>query len=196
MENPTRRRVLAAGFAGTAFGLLGGRAVSAGSTPPTSPPLRPTTDDVVLLTNAHGFELAARDLYDAALAAGAEDPFVGLMRDQHQSFADILLGVLGTRAMNARDEGVFEEFSAAFGETDAVRLAADAYELESALVATHSETLGELQAIDGGRLIAAIAVAEARACTILADIAGKGDDDTALFENSASPLTADSSSGG
>ena len=38
VENPTRRRVLAAGLTGTALGLIGGRAASAGTTPPSDAP--------------------------------------------------------------------------------------------------------------------------------------------------------------
>ena len=44
MENPTRRRVLAAGLAGTALGLIGGRAASAGTAPPAEPTDAATDD--------------------------------------------------------------------------------------------------------------------------------------------------------
>ena len=77
MENPSRRRVLAAGLAGTALGLIGGRAASAGTTPSDEepereePPARPTRRRTLeLLGFAQSVELTARDLYQASLDAG------------------------------------------------------------------------------------------------------------------------------
>ena len=60
-----------------------------------------------------------------------------------------------------------------------------AYDLESTLVATHTELLGELEGVDGAKTIASILMMEARHCTVLADLAGRGDDLDALFENTA-----------
>ncbi len=206
MENPTRRRVLAAGFAGTAFGLLGGRVASAGTTPPagedtapttaapttTLPPLQPTLEDVPLLMFAHGLELAARDLYRDAVAAGATE-LAPVLQSQHQAFADILLGILGTRGVSTPDQDFYEQFAAAIGVADAGPLAAAAFDLESALVATHTESLRQLQGLNGTRVIGSIITPEAQACTVLADAAGNGDDFTALFENDAAPLSPSSS---
>jgi hypothetical protein len=208
VENPTRRRVLAAGFAGTALGLLGRRVASAGTTPPTdqgvtattageptttAPPGRPTTADAPRLTFAHGVELAARDLYRDAVDAGVEDDIVPVLQSQHQAFADILLAILGTRAVNQPDNDFYQEFAAAFAVADMSTLVTGAYELESTLVATHTALLGELEGIDGARTIASIITPEAQACTVLADIAGNSDDFVALFDNDA---TAAASSGG
>ena len=96
MENPTRRRLLVAGLAGTAATALVGQRASAtapteppstdassiepGSSEPTSAPPtapgRPTDADVTLLGFAQQLELTARDLYQLAIdegAAGSED---------------------------------------------------------------------------------------------------------------------------
>lgn len=214
MEKPTRRRLLAAGFSGTALSLLGSRAVSAspdtttptgdeGSGPPesaatttTEPPQRPTPDDVPLLQFAESFELAARDLYQAAIDAGAEEETLPALRDNHQAAASILKGMLGTQSASSRSDDVFDRFERDFSTTDIPALATVGYELESTAVATHTELVGELVGIDGAHLIASILVVEARQAVVMADLGGRGDDFDALFENDAQPLSPGPTSGG
>ena len=62
-------------------------------------------------------------------------------------------------------------------------------------VATHTELIGQLEGIDGAKTIAAVLIMEARMCTVLADLAGEGDDLTALFDNNASALAVSASEG-
>lgn len=221
MENPTRRRVLAAGLTGTALGLLGGRVASAsadtttpttegdsestsgsGSAPAsteaatttTLPPKRPTDDDVGLLTFAESVELAARDLYQTAVDAGVKDDVVIAMLANHRGYADVIRGILGTRSNGTRDDAVFAKFESAFKVSDLASLTDGAYELESTAVATHIALLGQLQGTDAARLIASILIVEARQAAVLADAGGKGGDFDALFDDSATALTP--SSGG
>ena len=216
MEKPTRRRLLAAGFSGTALGLLGSRAASASpdpTTPPdddeaetspesasvtttTEPPQRPTAEDVPLLQFAESFELAARDLYQAAIDAGAEEETLAAMRGNHQAAASILKGMLGTQGAQQRSDAVFDRYEQDFSTNIIPELAAAAYELESTAVATHTELIRELTGIDGAHMIASILVVEARQAVIMADLSGRGDDFDALFENDAQPLSAGTTSGG
>ena len=131
VEKPTRRRLLAAGFSGTALGLLGSRAVSAspdtttptsdeGSTPQSRRRRRRRrcrrsarrTPTSRCLQFAESFELAARDLYQAALDAGAEEETLTAIRDNHQAYASVLKGQLGTQGAVSRNDEVYDEFEA------------------------------------------------------------------------------------
>jgi hypothetical protein len=191
--------VLAAGVAGAVLGLAGGRAVGAGTTPPTeppAPPTRPTAADLVLLQFAMSAEMTATDLYQAAADAGAEDQLVTVLRDNHRAYADILRAILGTSVIDRRNEALFDELAPSFEESDITTLAATAYDFESTLVATHTESLRSIENIDAARRVAAILIVEARHCTVLADAAGQGDDLDALFVNDADPLPAGQVTGG
>ena len=128
VENQTRRRVLAAGLTGTALGLLGGRVASAspdttepteeGSTPPSSaapattttlPPKRPSTTDLALLNYAESIELAATNLYQASIDAGAKDDLVKMLVANHRGYADLIRGILGTRSIGIPDTSLYDE---------------------------------------------------------------------------------------
>jgi hypothetical protein len=206
VENPTRRRVLAAGLTGTALGLLGGKVASAsadttpttegGSSPETSaattttlPPKRPTTPDIDLLNFAEGVELAARDLYQAAVDAGAKDDLVKALLANHRGYADVIKGQLGTKSAAARDDDVYDQFLSRFKVADLKTLATPAYELESIAVATHTELLNRIEGVDPARLLASILIVEARQAAVLADVSGKSGDYDALFDDSADALT-------
>jgi hypothetical protein len=208
VENQTRRRVVAAGLTGTALGLLGGRVASAspdttepteeGSTPPTSaapattttlPPKRPTPSDIVLLNFAQGVELAARDLYQTSIDAGAKDGLVTLLVANHRGYADVIRGILGTHSVGLSDNDLFDAQSSKFAVADLPALAPPAYDLESTLVATHTELLSKLEGTDGARIIASILIVEARQAAVLADVAGKSADFDALFDEPATALT-------
>ncbi len=215
MDNPTRRRVLTAGAAGAALGVLSARTASASqattttstTTPTTTagsgaessapttaattttlPPRRPTSSDIPLLAFAESVELAARDLYGVALAAGVKDDAIVAMQSNHRGYADVLRGMLGTNSNGSRDDDVYSSFADRFNVADAATLSAPAYELESTAVATHIELLRQLMGTDAARLVASILIVEARHCAVLADIGGKGTDFTALFEDSARTL--------
>ncbi|MET0146324.1 MAG: ferritin-like domain-containing protein [Ilumatobacteraceae bacterium] len=212
MENPTRRRVLVAGLTGTALGLIGGRTALAGTTPPstdetdtessgsgpttTEPPGRPTAEDTDTLVFAQGVELTAQDLYQAALDTGADNPVLMLMRDNHRAYAQIIGGILGTKATGERDEALYRDLEPSFAKADFSAVVGPAYDLESTLVASHTELLRLLQGVDGAKVIASILIVEARQGTVLADAAGMGDDFDALFINDASPITMSGARGG
>ena len=193
MENPTRRRVLAAGLAGTALGLIGGRAASA-TTPPTEepettpPPAQPTPGDLELLAFAETIELAARDLYQASIDAGVDDETIALLRDNHEAYADVLSGILGINAPGRPDVRLFDELESSFAVGNVTAAAEAGYALESRLVATYTDMLRSLEGTDGAEMVASILVVEARNCTVLADLAGNGADLDALFVNDAAPL--------
>ena len=187
MENTSRRRALV-GLAGSALGLVGSSAVSAGRDPVTvPPPLGPTAADAELLGAVQAVELAARDLYRAAVDAGADDDVYLGIGENHQAYADVLSGLLGRAAPGRRDEALYEADVDAF-EQGGEELATAAYDLESTLVATHTALLAELEGVDGAKTLASILMMEARHCTVLADMAGRGDDLDALLVNTARPV--------
>jgi hypothetical protein len=217
-DNPTRRRVLTAGVTGAALGLLGARTAAAsqatttttattapttgtetttpGSGAPTTaattttlPPRQPTPTDIPVLQYAESIELAARDLYTAAIAAGVKDDVITALQSNHRGYADVVRGMLGVNSVGVPDAGLHSSFADRFNLTDAPALAGPAYELESMLVATHNESLRKLVGTDPARRIASILIVEARHCAVLADISGKSTDFAALFENAAPALT-------
>jgi hypothetical protein len=189
VENPSRRRVLTAGLAGTTFALAGWRTAAA-TTPPT-PPDRPTDADVDLLASLQGVELAARDLYQAALDAGANDDggVLAALRSNHEGYANSISALIGGSAPQAADDALFEQFVGDFDTSDVTAVAEAAYEFESAAVATYLEALGELEGVDGAALVSSILIVESRSCTVLADMSGQGDDLDALLDNDAAPFT-------
>lgn len=196
MENPSRRRMLVAGLAGSALTALVGRRAAAA--PPTSPPGRPTAGDLPLLAFAQRAELTARDLYRLALeegAAGSEDRVLQACADNHEAAAHAISGLIGADAPQERDDALFERWQARFTSADLAEVAAAGYELENTLVATHTELVGTLEGLDGTKAIAATLMMQARACTVLADLSGQGDDLDALFDNTASALTPPASEG-
>jgi hypothetical protein len=149
-----------------------------------------------LLQFAESLELAARDLYQAAIDAGAEEESLTAIRGNHQASASILKGMLGTQGALSRSDEVFDRFERDFSTTDIPALAAAAYELESTAVATHTELVRELVGIDGAHLVASILVTEARQAVVMADLSGRGDDLGALFGSDAEPLSPSATSGG
>jgi Ferritin-like domain len=189
VENPSRRRVLTAGLAGTTLALTGWRPADA-STPPT-PPDRPTDADTEVLAALQGLELAARDLYQTALDAGASDEagVLSTLRANHEGYANGISGLIGGAAPQTADDAVFAQFEADFDTSDLVAVADAGYEFESSVVATHLEALGRIEGIDGAALVASILIVESRQCAVLADIGGHGDDLDALLVNDAAPLS-------
>lgn len=152
------------------------------------PPRGFTAEDRELLGAVQSVELAVRDLYQVAIDAGADDDVYRGIRDNHRAYADRLAGVIGRTSRGSRDEQLFDDQRSAF-EASGNELATAAYDLESSLVATHAEVLGQLQGIDGANAIASIAMVEARHCAVLADVAGLGDDLDAVFgSEAAEPL--------
>ncbi|MDO8364680.1 MAG: ferritin-like domain-containing protein [Actinomycetota bacterium] len=157
----------------------------------SSPPRRPTDDDASLLGFAQGMELAIRELFDLGLSMGgwadAQSTVVLTVREAHEAFAQALAGLLGRQAPGVADAALVASLRPAFSTSPNEFLTA-AYELESAAVATHAELLASLQGIEGAALVASIQSAEARHCTVLADLAGVTDDAILLVDEEAKSL--------
>jgi hypothetical protein len=67
----------------------------------TMPPLKPTAEDLVLLAGAQEAELAARDLYDAGIAAASwteeQATLMVALRESHEAYAQSLSAMLGVK---------------------------------------------------------------------------------------------------
>jgi hypothetical protein len=149
----------------------------------------PDTDAPSAAT-AIGRELAARDLYDMAIAAGAGDAIWGALREQHESYAQRLAGIAGVSA-NTADADMVGELEAGFGAADP---SAAAIELENALAAEHTALLSGIAGatpseIEMASALASIVTAEARQATVLALIAGESDPEV-LYVNPTSEAGA------
>lgn len=177
----TRRGLLGASLAGTALSLFAVRSTSA------STGERVSASDLAALLFAQSLELAARDLYQAAGAAGADDPLFGALADQHEAYAQGIAAFIGEPA-DTRNDGVYDELESAFAASDRTAVATAAYDLESAVVATHTELLGRLENVDAAKLVASMLAMEARHCAVLADVSGRGDDLNILLVNTADPI--------
>jgi Ferritin-like domain len=199
-DSALRRRLLGIGLGGAAASLLPflvGRAsaTTTTSTTPatttTAPPKRPSDDDVALLGFAQTVEIAARNLYDIALATDDFDEneraVVATIREAHEAYSAALSGILGREAPRAVNP-VFDDLKDTFGGDKASVLDA-AFNLESVAVATHTEILGELQGTDGAALIASILIVEAAHGTVLATLNGATDLDILLVDTEADALT-------
>jgi hypothetical protein len=177
----TRRGLLGASLAGTALSLFAVRSTSA------STGERVSASDLALLLFAQSLELAARDLYEAAGAAGADDPLFGALADQHEAYAQGIASFIGEPA-DTRNDVVYDELESAFAASDRTAVATAGYDLESAAVATHTELLGRLENVDAAKLVASMLSMEARHCAVLADVSGRGDDLNILLVNTADPI--------
>jgi len=161
-------------------------------------PERPTPADIELLAFAQQVELTARDLYQAALAGGAggeDDGVFPTLRDNHLAAANLISGILGSAAPQQRDNALYEQLVGEFEAGERATVATAAYDLESTTVSTHLELLGQLEGIDSATTIASILIIESRACAVLADVGGGGDDFAALFDNDAAALAPSASAG-
>ena len=115
------------------------------------------------------------------------DVFTTLM-ENHEEYGNVLAGILGVEAPQRRDDAIFDQFADGFGESDPGAVAQACYDFESTAVATHNELIGQLAGLDGATTLAALLIVESRHCTVLAHLAGHGDDLAALLENHATPL--------
>ncbi len=172
---------LGAGLAGTALSLIAGRSASA------STGERVSAADLALLAFAQSLELSARDLYAAAIAAGADEPVFGVLADQHQAYAQGIAAFTGIPA-DTRNDQLYDELEPAFAAADRTAVATAGYDIESAAVATHTELLAKLVNVDAAKLIASMLAMEARHCSVLADLSGRSDDLNVLLVNTADPI--------
>jgi len=145
----------------------------------TMPPLKPTAEDLALLAGAQEAELAARDLYDAGIAATSwsdeQATLMVTMREAHESYAQSLGAMLGVKAPGVASADVTAAHEGGMSSADAAAVLAAAGELEAALVSAHLGFLGQLVAVDGAALVASILMAEGRHGTALAALAGATD---------------------
>jgi hypothetical protein len=163
-------------------------------TPATTPPGRPTSADTAVLAGLQGLELAARDLYQAAIDAGADDGagVLATLRANHDGYANRISGLIGGAAPQTPNNLVFDQFSADFETSDVEAVAAAGYELESGAVATYLEALAALEGTDGASVAASILIVESRHAAVLADLGGQGLD--AVLTSTATPFPVGSES--
>lgn len=178
-DRSSRRALLGGGALGAALlALAGPRSVSAATTPGLS------DADKELAGFAIALELTARDLYDAAIAAGSDGDAWTIMREQHEAYATRIAGLAGLSA-RLRDDDVYASLEAAFATTDPVAAARD---LENVAAATHIHLLERIDDRGFAEVAAAVAAMESRHSTVFASLAGDAGD--ALFTNPATPLEA------
>lgn len=133
---------------------------------------------------AIGVELAARDLYQAAIDAGASGTAWGIFVTQHAQYAQRIAGLTGISA-NSADSTVYQARVADFQGT---RPANAAYDLENTLVATHAALLGQITSSNVAGVLASIVSMESRHAAYLAERSGRGDNFDALFTCTGQPL--------
>lgn len=177
-DRSSRRALLGAGVIGAALALAGSRSTSAASSPGLS------DADKELAAFAIGLELTARDLYDAALGAGATDEIWSVLREQHEAYGTRLAGLAGIAA-NFRADEVFAQFESVFADPEPVEAA---LELENIAAATHANLLGDIEDSGFAAIVAAISSMESRHATVLGLMSGADAD--ALFTNTATPVEA------
>ena len=138
----------------------------------TSPPRRPTDADIELLAYAQQAELAARDLYHAALengSAGDQPGSVAALAAHHDAASQAISSMIGRNAPQDRLETLFTSFKPSISGAS---FATSAHQLENTLVATHQSLLGKLEGTEGAALVASVMITEARHVVALAALAG------------------------
>lgn len=145
----------------------------------TMPPLKPTAEDLTLLAGAQEAELAARDLYDAGIAAASwTDEQAALMvnlRESHEAYAQSLGAMLGVNRTGVPSAAITATHEVGMSSSDAATVLAAATALEAELVVTHLGLLGQFVGIDAAALTSSILMAEGRHGTALADLSGATD---------------------
>jgi rubrerythrin len=143
----------------------------------TEPARRPTEADEELLGFMQQVEAAVVRLYDTALAGNALDDtsraVFSAIRESHQGYGQAAGALLGQAAPKAAEAELPELGDLDVGATSVSAVAEAALRAEAIALATHRDTVGQLEGTDGARLVASIAVMEARHCTVLAELAGR-----------------------
>ena len=164
---------------------------AAATTSTTGAPKRPTDEDVPLLVFAQQIEISAYALYQKSLDLSFTDEqrtVIEVVYQSHLSYAQALSGFLGREASNESDEELISTREADFG-ADVETMLQAAYDLESSLVATHIQQIGELEGTDAVNLLSSVVTVEARNGTVLADLMGSTDLSVLLVDNDAVALT-------
>jgi hypothetical protein len=171
-----------AGLAGLAAAIVIDRNALVSAASPDERPNVPTEADNVLLSQVMALELAASELYRAALEGRSDDLAVVIeaMGANHQAYAQAIAGDTGLSADRPDEELVAANLESFTGSDD--ELFAAAHALEQSAVSTYTSLLGEWESSRAIRLTASIAVVEARHATVFADLLGVDDLDV-LFGN-------------
>lgn len=180
-------RLGAAGIAGLAAALVVDHSALVSAAGPEERPGVPTASDQELLAQVIGLELAASELYEAALANVSDDlkTATGVMANNHRAYAQAIAGASGQSAGSADSDIVDENLAGFTGSTD--EFLESAHTLEQTAVATHTSLIEEYESSHAISLTASIAVVEARHATVIAQVLGVDDLDV-LFGNEATPL--------
>jgi hypothetical protein len=141
-------------------------------------------DDRANAQFAIGVELAARDLYQAAIEAGATGTAWAILASQHSQYAQRIAGLTGISA-NTADNALYQARVANF-EGD--RPANAAYDLENTLIATHAELVAQVSSANLANVLASIVTMESRQAAYLAERSGRGGNFDALFTATGTPL--------
>jgi len=141
-------------------------------------------DDLANAQFAIGVELSARDLYQAAIDAGATGTAWAILAGQHSQYAQRLAGLTGISA-NTADQIVYDARVASF---QGDRPANAAYDLENTLVATHAALLAQIASANVANVLASIVTMESRQAAYLAERSGRGNNFDALFTCTGTPL--------
>jgi hypothetical protein len=141
-------------------------------------------DDLANAQFAIGVELAARDLYQAAIDAGATGTAWAILVDQHSQYAQAVAGLTGISA-NTADSAVYD---ARVGDFQGDRPANAAYELENTLIATHATLLGQITDANVADVLASVVSMESHHAAYLAERSGRGGNFDALFTCTGTPL--------
>ena len=140
----------------------------------STPPRRPTAADSTLLGFAQQAEIAARDLYRVAAAAGTggeQNSSVATLAAHHEAASQAISALIGRDAPQTRLDSIFDAYEDRFtASTDDLALAA--HELENTMVATHLSLLEALEGTDGVALVSSVVIAEARHVSAMAALAG------------------------
>jgi hypothetical protein len=165
--------------------VVGAVLVATGSRPAGASSAPLSADDRANAAFAIGIELSARDLYQAAIDAGAEGTAWGILANSHASYAERIAGLTGISA-NTPDAALFAEREADFTGD---RPANAAFSLENTLISTYIELLTAITDPDIADSMASILAIESHHAAYLAERSGRGDNFDALFNNDAAPLT-------
>jgi hypothetical protein len=193
-----RRRLLGAGLIGLAGSLVPGLASRSGASAQapdqattTAPPRQPDASDIALLSFVQTIELAATRLYDLALAGDTVGEVTRRVltevRAAHLAYGQSLAALIGRTFPGQPLQSLVDESTEAFSGSQASIVEAAA-ELENLLVATHTDIVGQLNGINGARLLASILIAETRHALVFADLAGRTELDDLLVDD-ATALT-------
>lgn len=183
-DRSSRRALLGAGVLGAAFAMASSVADSQVASAGAS--TTPLSDaDLALAGFAISVELAARDLYQAAVDGGRSAEAWSIMRDQHSAYAQRLAGVSGISA-DTRNAAVYDLLAPAFAGD---KPANASFDLENTAAATHGDVLAAVADTELAEVIASIAAMESRHAAYWAERSGRGENFDALFTNSATALT-------